>query len=293
MIDLHSHLLPGVDDGAVDLSLSLAMARAYVADGVTVVACTPHILPGLYDNSGPAIREATAQLQRILQDEGIPLKLVTGADNHVVSSFVAELRSGQLLSLGDTRYVLVEPPHHVPPPRLEELFFNVLVAGYVPVLTHPERLTWINTHYQAIERLFRAGTWMQITAGSLSGGFGKTARYWAERMLDEGLVHIIATDAHDLDQRPPQLSLGRELAARRVGAIEAENLVFGRPKGMLLNDFPVNLAPPNATVATERLVYSEPINSRGGRDVAGTGHPPTSRGSAGRNLAGRLRQFFK
>jgi protein-tyrosine phosphatase len=293
MIDLHSHLLPGVDDGAVDLSLSLAMARAYVADGVTVVACTPHILPGLYDNSGPAIREATAQLQRILQDEGIPLKLVTGADNHVVSSFVAELRSGQLLSLGDTRYVLVEPPHHVPPPRLEELFFNVLVAGYVPVLTHPERLTWINTHYGAIERLFRAGTWMQITAGSLSGGFGRTARYWAERMLDEGLVHIIATDAHDLDQRPPQLSLGRELAARRLGAIEAENLVFGRPKGMLLNDFPVNLTPANAAVATEGLVYSEPINSRGGRDVAGTGHPPTSRGSAGRNLAGRLRQFFK
>jgi protein-tyrosine phosphatase len=293
MIDLHSHLLPGIDDGAADLGVSLAMARAYVADGVSVVACTPHILPGLYANSGPAVRQATAQLQRTLHDEAIPLTLVTGADNHIVPGFVAELQSGHLLSLGDTRYVLVEPPHHVAPPRLEELFFNVLVAGYVPVLTHPERLTWINSHYQAIERLFRAGTWMQITAGSLAGGFGRTARYWAERMLDEGLVHVIATDAHDLDQRPPNLSLGCELAAKRVGAIEAENLVLARPKAMLLNDLPANLAPPNAPVAASGLVYSEPCLSRGGRDGAGTGHPSTDRGSAGSNLADRLRQLFK
>ena len=143
MIDLHCHILPGLDDGATDLSVSIAMANAFVADGVTVVACTPHILPGLYHNSGPQIRQATAHLQHALEREGIPLRLVSGADNHIVPGFVAELRSGHLLSLADTRYVLVEPPHHVAPPRLEDLFFNLLVAGYVPILTHPERLTWI------------------------------------------------------------------------------------------------------------------------------------------------------
>jgi len=293
MIDLHSHILPGIDDGAADLTASLAMARAYVADGVSVVACTPHILPGLYSNSGSAIRQATARLQQTLKDEGIPLALVTGADNHIAPNFVGELQSGHLLSLGDTRYVLVEPPHHVPPPRLEDLFFNILVADYVPILTHPERLTWISAHYHAIQRLIHAGTWMQITAGSLAGGFGRTARYWAERMLDEGLVHLIATDAHDLDRRPPNLSLGRELAAKRVGDTEAQNLVLSRPEGMLRNDLPANLAPPNAAVAAARLVYSETGQFRDGRDVAGTGHSPTDRGSAGRNLAGRLRQFFK
>ena len=141
MIDLHCHILPGVDDGAADLSVSVEMAKAFVADGVSVVACTPHILPGLYHNSGPQIRQATTQLQQLLNEEGIPLRLVTGADNHIVPSFVAELRSGHLLSLADTRYVLVEPPHHIAPPRLEDLFFNILVAGYVPILTHPERLT--------------------------------------------------------------------------------------------------------------------------------------------------------
>ena len=143
MIDLHCHILPGIDDGASDLSVSLSMARASVADGVSVLACTPHILPGVYHNSGPQIREATEQLQHALDHEGIALRLTTGADNHIVSGFLAGLRSGRLLSLADSRYVLVEPPHHVAPIRLEDLFFELLIAGYVPILTHPERLTWI------------------------------------------------------------------------------------------------------------------------------------------------------
>jgi protein-tyrosine phosphatase len=250
MIDLHCHILPGIDDGAVDISVALAMARAFVADGVSVAACTPHILPGLYHNSGSQIRQATQQLQQILAREGIPLRLVTGADNHIVPSFVAELRSGHLLSLADTRYVLVEPPHHVAPPRLEGLFFDLLVAGYVPILTHPERLTWIKSHYQMIERMAQAGVWIQLTAGSLAGSFGRNARYWSERMLDEGLAHILATDAHDVTKRPPNLSLGRELAAKRVGTAEAQHLVVTRPQGVLHNDLPSSLPLPEGAVSS-------------------------------------------
>src|SRR6202158_5232505 len=217
MIDLHCHMLPGIDDGAADLDVSLGMAEASVADGVTVLACTPHILPGLYHNSGPQIRRATQELQNVLDQEGIPLRLVTGADNHVVPDFVAGLQSGRLLSLCDSRYVLVEPPHHTEPPQLEDFFFNLLVAGFVPILTHPERLTWVPSRYGTIQRLVQAGVWMQITSGSLTGAFGRTAQYWAERMLDEGCVHILATDAHDTKRRPPRLSRGRDLAAKRVG----------------------------------------------------------------------------
>ena len=235
MIDLHCHILPGIDDGAADLSVSLDMARASVADGVTDLACTPHILPGLYPNTGPQIRQATQQLQHALDHYGIPLRLVAGADNHIVPDFVPGLRSGHLLSLGDTRYVLVEPPHHVLPPRLDDLFFGLIAAGYVPILTHPERLAWIKSHYEVIKRLVHNGVWMQITAGSLAGAFGKNARYWSERMLDEGRVHILATDAHDTKRRPPNLSQGRDLAAARVGTREAEHLVATRPRGVLAN----------------------------------------------------------
>src|SRR5262249_984872 len=121
------------------------MASAFVDDGVSVVACTPHILPGLYNNSGPHTRRAATQLQQRIKERGIPLGLVTGADNHVTPDFVDQLRRGELLSIADSRYVLVEPPHHVFPPRLRKLFFDLIVAGYVPILTHPERLTWINS----------------------------------------------------------------------------------------------------------------------------------------------------
>ena len=93
MIDLHCHMLPGIDDGASDLSVALDMARAYAADGVTHVACTPHILPGMYHNTGPQIRQLVAELQQHIDDAGISLKLVTGADNHIVPTFVADLAS--------------------------------------------------------------------------------------------------------------------------------------------------------------------------------------------------------
>jgi protein-tyrosine phosphatase len=291
MIDLHCHLLSGVDDGAPDRAVSLEMAKALVADGVEIVACTPHILPGLYPNSGPQIRAGTAELQQILDCEEIPLRLVTGADNHITPNFVAQLSAGHLLSLADTRYVLVEPPHHVVPPRMDELFFNILMAGYVPILTHPERLSWIESQYDSIKRLLNAGVWMQITAGSLAGAFGRRARYWGERMLDEGCVHILATDAHDTHRRPPNLALGRALAAKRLGDLEAEHLVETRPRGVLVNMPPADLPAPNQSLKPCKMVY-DPNDLRGARNVAGKAGAQTDYLSAGRGFVGRLRGLF-
>jgi protein-tyrosine phosphatase len=246
MIDLHCHILPGIDDGAANLDISLQMARELVADGVGVVACTPHILPGLYHNSGPQIRAAAAALQWQLDAAAIPLRIVTGADNHVVPDFCDGLRSGRLLTIANSRYVLVEPPHHAAPPRLDELLLELLAAGYVPILTHPERLAWIASHFPLLAALARAGVWMQITASSVTGDFGATARYWAERMLDEGLAHILATDAHDLDRRAPKLRAGLERAAKRIGNAAACDLVVGRPGGVIENVAPDQLAMPAA-----------------------------------------------
>jgi protein-tyrosine phosphatase len=241
MIDLHSHILPGIDDGAADLAVSLQMAQMFVDDGVTHVACTPHILPGLYANTGPQIRVAVQALQAELDAAGIPLVLVAGCDGHMVPDFVAGLKTGRLLTLNDTRYVLVEPPHHVAPQRFEEFFFHILLAGYVPILTHPERLSWVNGQYEAMKRLVASGVWMQITAGSLTGAFGRNAQSLAERMLHDGYVHILASDAHNAVRRPPALSVGRQLAAKIVGEVEAQHLVETRPWGVLNNTLPVNL----------------------------------------------------
>lgn len=289
MFDLHSHILPGIDDGAPELAVSLQMARAYVDQGVEIVACTPHILPGLYHNSGTQIRQAVADLQRQLDEAGIPLRLTTGADNHVVPDFVGGLSHGHLLTIGDSRYVLVEPPHHVAPPQLEELFFNVLVAGYVPVLTHPERLTWIEQNYAIMKRLAARGVWMQITSGSLSGSFGRRPKYWARRMLSEGLVHILATDAHNMTRRPPDLLAGYRAAEDILGQEEAEKLVVTRPYAILSNDMPANVPPP--LVAAQKSGAQQggaaDYDPRGNNEgIAGPGV-----GSAG-GFGRRLRRLF-
>ena len=244
MIDLHSHILTGIDVGAANLDMSISMARASVTNGVSVVACTPHILPGVYNNTGPQIRTAVAKLQQKLDELAIPLHLVAGADVHIAPSLVSAIRSGQVLTLHDTRYILIELPHHVAPPRADQFFFSLLAAGYVPIFTHPERLSWIQSSYDLLDRLVRSGVWVQITAGALIGSFGKRAQYLSEKMLAHGLVHIIASDMHNTQHRPPVLGEAWEVACRLVGDEEAGHLVVTRPHGILTNESPSKLPLP-------------------------------------------------
>jgi protein-tyrosine phosphatase len=241
LIDLHCHLLPGIDDGSKSLEMSLAMARMASSDGITTIACTPHILPGVYNNTGPQIRAAVAELQQRISEAGIPITLITGADVHIAPDLGIQLRQGRALTLNDSRYFLLEPPHHLLPPRLEDLIFGLQAAGYVPVLTHPERLSWIEGEYDLIKRFVNNSVLMQITAGSLLGQFGRRPRYWAERMLDEGLCHLLATDAHNTDRRAPRMSEAHTLVAQRLGEEEAANLVQTRPQGILNDLSPAEL----------------------------------------------------
>lgn len=252
MIDLHCHLLPGIDDGPTHLDVSLAMARCAVADGIDFIACTPHIYPGLYENDQTGISAAVDALRLALAEAGIPLQLGMGADTHLAPDLLENLRAKKIPTLNGSRYLLLEPPHHVAPPRFDEAVFNLMAAGYVPVITHPERLSWIESHYPVFGALVKQGAWMQLTSGSLTGRFGRRPQYWAERMLDEGLVHIIATDSHHIDKRPPLLAEGREAAAKRVGADEATHMVLTRPQGILHDIAPGQLPPLPVRRETER-----------------------------------------
>ena len=235
MIDLHCHILPGIDDGAPDLGVSLAMARMALADGIVTVACTPHIMRGVYNNSGADIRLRVASLAAALETAGIPLTLTIGADAHLDPSLLEGLRSREVPSLGGSRYFLLEPPHHVAPPRLQDFTFGLMTSGYVPVLTHPERFSWIDGQYDLIQRMAASGVLIQLTAGSVLGHFGHRARYWAERMLDENLVDLLATDAHNLESRPPLLAGARDAVAKRCGDATGARLVAANPLAILQN----------------------------------------------------------
>ena len=243
MIDLHSHILPGIDDGAQSLDMSLDMARIAVRDGITVMACTPHIYPGLYMNTAAGIRAARKVLQAEFNANGIPLQLVAGADVHLVPGVLDGLRAGSIPSLNGSRYLLLEPSHHVAPPRFAELVFQLVASDYVPLITHPERLVWIEDHFPVFVELVAQGAWMQVTAASLTGLFGPRAKYWAERLLGDGLTHVLATDAHSSGRRVPIMSEAFLIAQRLLGNDEAMQLVQGRPDAVLRDLPPARVHP--------------------------------------------------
>jgi len=242
MYDLHCHLLPAIDDGPVDIKTALEMARMAVADGITTVACTPHIYPGVYENTALDIRNAIDSFRRELEERGIPLTLVEGADVHLAPHLDAGIRDGRIATLAGSRYLLLEPPHHVAPPRFEETVFELMAQGIVPVITHPERLSWVDSHFDVFARIAARGAWMQITAGSLTGRFGSRPRAAAERFVGEGLCMILATDAHHPQRRPPLLMEAREAAEKLVGREEATHMVLTRPAG-IVNDLPPEALP--------------------------------------------------
>ncbi|MDQ3524014.1 MAG: capsular biosynthesis protein [Chloroflexota bacterium] len=235
MIDLHCHMLPGIDDGPRELVMALEMARIAAEDGVRVVACTPHIYPGMYDNDAQGIQSAVASLQAQLLATGIGLELVSGADVHLVPGLATQVAEGRVPTLGGSRYLLLEPPHHVAPPNFEQAIFDLMAAGITPVLTHPERLSWVESHYELFCRLAGRGCWLQVTAGALTDRFGPRVRYWADRFVSEGWAHLIATDAHDTRRRPPLLSEGRAAAAKLVGEEAAGRMVEQYPVAILAN----------------------------------------------------------
>lgn len=246
MIDLHCHLLPGIDDGAQTLETSLAMARIAVDDGIGTIFCTPHIYPGLYENVQSDIIRRVDQLRIILQHENIPLQLSYGADTHLVPEVMDGLKTGRIPTLGGSRYLLLEPSHNVRPPRFTESVFALIGAGYVPVITHPERLTWAADHMQDFFVLARAGAWLQITGGALLGRFGLRVQKLSEQFIAEGWTAVLASDAHTTNRRSPQLSEALRRAATLVGKEEADRMVFERPQAVVNDAAPDSVSMPPA-----------------------------------------------
>lgn len=247
MIDLHSHTLPKLCDGSQSLETSLTMARMAVADGTTHLACTPHIYPGIYNNSTDTIQPALNYLQTKLDQHEIPLKLVIGADTHMVPEVMQGLKDGRIPTLNHSRYFLLEPSHHVPVTNFVDQVGNFVNAGYIPLITHPERLSWVKDHYEEFVEAAKLGAWIQITAGALSGHFGRTAKKWADRFLLDGYVHVIASDAHGTDKRPPILSEGLNAAIKLLGdEQEVMRTVRDRPQAVIDNADPQHVTPPPA-----------------------------------------------
>lgn len=241
-IDIHSHLLPGVDDGSESLAESLEMARQAAADNVGIMVCTPHCKPGVYDMSVAEIYAAVDRLREALARENIELALAAGGDVHLTFDMAARLESGRAPTLAGGKYFLLEPPHEICPPGVERAVEKVIERGYTPIITHPERYRWIEAKMGVMWTLREMGCLFQITAASLTGRFGRDALRWSEYFLKEGMGDVIASDAHHARDRRPGLSAARDVAAQWVGRALADRMVSHIPFAILRGHPPETIA---------------------------------------------------
>jgi protein-tyrosine phosphatase len=228
-VDIHCHLLPGIDDGAKDWDETLAMARLAVDDGTSTVIATPHQLGNYGGNHGDAIRQLVADVQQRLDGAQIPLTVLPGADVRIEPEMVEKLVRGDVLTLGDhRRHVLLELPHELYLP-LEPVLEQLSRRKMVGILSHPERNQGILRQPDVLAPLVEAGCLLQITAGSLCGTFGPECQQFCERLLAEGMVHFVATDAHGPRSRRPLLRRAFERVVELLGEPTAIDLCSRNP----------------------------------------------------------------
>jgi protein-tyrosine phosphatase len=237
VIDLHAHILPRVDDGPDSIEEAVELARASVDAGTRVLAATSHVShmfpidPGVFPARLAEVREA-------LQDVEVPLELVSGGE--LAPSRVGDLDDDALraLSLGGGPYLLVECPFSPVSAELEPLVFELQQRGWRILLAHPERSAAFHRAPERLARLVDRGALVQVTAGSLTGQFGQTARRFSVSALQDGLVHVLASDAHDATDRPPGMTAGLVAAERDLPGIgaQAEWLTEEVPAAILAGD---------------------------------------------------------
>jgi protein-tyrosine phosphatase len=230
MVDIHHHLLWGTDDGSKDFETSVAMAKASANDGVTHVVCTPHA-SGRYTFDAEANAVKAAELQARLDQEGVGLKLGLGCDFHMTYDNIQDAKQNpKKYSINGLGYLMVEIPDYGVPPSMAETFYELQLAGLIPVLTHPERNPTLQKDCQRLAEWMRAGVLVQVTGDSVTGKMGRTAEKMAHDLLGTRWVHFLATDAHNVSSRPPRLSQARDLVAKKYGKAYAESLVETNPR---------------------------------------------------------------
>jgi protein-tyrosine phosphatase len=256
MIDLHSHILPNLDDGPRTIEDSIQMCRISYQDGIRTIVATPHILPGIYKNDRSTILTKLQQLNNALMKFGVQssefvvknsdsmtpqlndpmtgFKLLPGADVHFTSDILQRYEKEEIVTVNDQgRYLMVEFAFQGIPYQAEEVLFQLLAKGIIPIISHPERNMEIGQRPKRYYEMIRMGCLGQATAMSLTGGFGPGVKRIAEKLLSKRLIHIIASDAHSTDGRPPILSAGVKAAEKIVGKEEARKMVTEYPEAVI------------------------------------------------------------
>jgi protein-tyrosine phosphatase len=251
MIDLHCHVLPGIDDGARSLEDAVEMCRAAAQAGTEVLVATPHQRRAAWWNCN---RIELVRLRRMLQDAlGPSPRILGGGEIHVSSGLLREMaeldKNSQEgpLPLAESRYLLLEFAAEASPAEAADTVHELSVCGWRAILAHPEHIHWMANDTSIVAHLVSLGALTQLTAMSVTGDFGRRALSFAHRLIDQGLAHFVASDAHDLRRRPPGLQLAWEEISRQWGEAAARELLVDNPRAVVQN-LPLGFSPGPETV---------------------------------------------
>jgi len=237
MIDLHCHILPGVDDGAKTIEDSVAMARMAADAGTTKIVATPHMNHPQFHVPGPLAKTKLAEVRAAVLAAKIPVEIVLAGEIHWSSDIEKQLAAGELLPYcAEHRYILFELPMSHVPHATREVTWKLQLAGVFPVLAHPERNMDFERDPDLIHQYRDAGVPCQITAMSLTGDFGRKARKLAERWLAEGAIDLLASDGHSTRSRPPTLADAARIVRKQAGATVEDWLTNEVPRRILAGE---------------------------------------------------------
>ena len=237
MIDIHCHLLYGVDDGADTIAETLEMAKLAYDNGTRVIAVTPHSnTPGSKRNFwSDGLRERFIEVKSAIKEAGIPIQILSGQEIFAKGEISELLKNGDLITLNGSRYPLIEFPFKE---RSENVFNKlgaVIAEGYVPIIAHPERYSFVTESFDSLLKLKKMGCLLQINTGSLEGNFGRGAKMNARKMLNNRAVDVVASDGHSPFMRTPILSDAHEYISEKYSTELADRLLLRNPKAILEN----------------------------------------------------------
>lgn len=255
MIDIHAHVLPGLDDGPANMGEALALVRAAADDHIDTVVATPHMLDGIYNVRREDIFAGVAELNEALAEHGIPVTVLVGADVHAETEVPVLLRDGRLATVADRgKHLMLELPPDVMPQELDQLLFNMELQGVRPVISHPERNRVIQEDPGELLSLVQAGSLTQITAASIVGDFGSRVQECCESLFEWRLAHFVATDMHGTRRRKPKLTEAAERVTELLGKEEANEILYDNPEALIHGKY-VNVPEPATPKPQKRWFF--------------------------------------
>ncbi|HHW57024.1 MAG TPA: capsular biosynthesis protein [Clostridia bacterium] len=212
MVDIHCHILPNLDDGSESVDISKEMALIAVEDGIKSIVATPHYIEYEHEVSKKAILKSCQELNQLLIQNGINLKILPGCEAFISPTLVESYKKGEIMSINDMgKYILIELPVTNYPEYVEDVIFDFKVIGVIPIIAHIERYSYVRGDFEVIYRLINKGALMQVNSTSIIGLFGDKLKNKAIELVKHNMVHFIASDAHTTRGRSPRIARAFEI----------------------------------------------------------------------------------